>query len=127
MAVARISGGVMDLDPQLAASGISPETAHKAGVTRITTSEAHQLGFVGNGCEGASLSGLAFPYRHPVNGQVLITRIRPDVAFQGRKYLAPIGSRNHLYLPLASPEQLDDPRFPLLLCEGEKKTLSLLD
>jgi hypothetical protein len=114
-------------DPQLAASGISAETARKAGVRRVSSGEARDLGFVGNGYDSANLSGLAFPYRHPVTGQHLVTRLRPDLPVNGRKYLAPIGSRNHLYLPVASEALLSDPRFDAIVVEGEKKALSVAD
>jgi hypothetical protein len=115
----------MSID-QLAASGISPETAQKAGVYVITSNEAGALGFTGNGYDKAALAGLAFPYRHPLTGLLLITRLRPDVPFNGRKYIAPTGSRNHLYLPGPIAQQLSDVRFEVMLVEGEKKALSVL-
>ena len=114
-------------DDQLAASGISPDTARRAGVLRVSSHEARNLGFVGNGYDSANLAGLAFPYRHPVTGEHLITRLRPDFPVNGRKYLAPIGSHNHLYLPTATHEQLDDPRYDALIVEGEKKCLALAE
>lgn len=114
-------------DSQLAASGISPDTARKAGVVRVTSQEARNLGFVGNGYDTANLAGLAFPYRDPRTGQHLVTRLRPDIAVNGRKYLAPIGSRNHLYLPNATPVLMDDVRFEAMVVEGEKKALALAE
>ncbi|HVL66776.1 MAG TPA: DUF3987 domain-containing protein [Vicinamibacterales bacterium] len=115
------------MDPQLAASAITDDTARKAGVYRITTEDAHRLGFVGNGYDSANLSGLAFPYRHPRTGAHLVTRLRPDTSVQGRKYLAPIGSRNHFYVPGATETLLDDVRFDALIVEGEKKALATLE
>jgi hypothetical protein len=115
----------MSLD-QLAASGISPETAHKAGVFIVTSAEARDLGFRGGGYDDAPLAGLAFPYRDPRTGRLLVTRLRPDVPFHGRKYIAPTGSRNHLYLPCALAEQLSDVRFDVIVVEGEKKALAVL-
>ena len=115
----------LSLDPQLVASGISADVAQKAGVRRVTSQEARSLGFVGNGYDGANLEGLAFPYRHPETGALLLTRLRPDTPINGRKYLAPIGTRNQLYLPCPTRDQLTDNRFAAIITEGEKKTLSV--
>jgi hypothetical protein len=115
-------------DPQLAESGISPDTAQKAGVYRVSTEDARRrLGFVGGVFERATLSGLAFPYRDPRTGQHLLTRLRPDVPVDGRKYVAPIGSRNHFYIPDATPQLLEDVRFDVLIVEGEKKALAVAE
>lgn len=85
------------------------------------------MGFTGNGYDSANLAGLAFPYRDPRSGAEILTRIRPDVAFNGRKYLAPTGSRNRLYLPFPTEPLLTDPRFPVIITEGEKKTLAVAE
>jgi hypothetical protein len=115
----------MATEPQLMESAVSAETAQKAGVYRLSSADARTLGLLA--ANTANLSGLAFPYRHPVTGQVLVTRIRPDNAVNGCKYLAPIGSRNHLYLPFATEALLTDARFAVVLTEGEKKTLALAE
>jgi hypothetical protein len=114
-------------EPQLAASAVSPETAKRAGVTRITSADARRLGFSGNAYDAANLAGLAFPYRDPRTGAEILTRIRPDVAVNGRKYLAPVGSRNRLYLPFPTSALLEDIRFPAVITEGEKKTLAVAE
>lgn len=116
----------MDAEPQLTASAVSPETAKRAGVIRITGAEARALGFVGSGYDAANLAGLAFPYTDPRTEQRILTRLRPDVPVNGRKYLAPTGTRNHLYIPFPG-EALDDARFAAIMTEGEKKTLAVAE
>lgn len=42
------------------------------------------------------------------------------------RYLSPKNSVNHLYIPKPVWKVLNDPRVPLIICEGEKKALKLL-
>jgi Domain of unknown function (DUF3854)/Protein of unknown function (DUF3987) len=114
-------------DPQLTASAVSEDTAKRASVTRVSSNEARDLGFGGNGYDAANLAGIAFPYRDPRTGHHLLTRLRPDVPVNGRKYLAPTGSRNHLYMPIVTESILTDTRVPVVLTEGEKKTLAIAE
>jgi hypothetical protein len=108
------------------ASAISVDTAQRAGVYAVSEARAHDLGF-----NGTAAKGLIFPYRHPKTGRVGLIRLRPDqpisVAGQVRKYVAPEGSRNELYFPLALSEHFEDPRFDVVIVEGEKKYLAVVE
>ena len=42
---------------------------------------------------------------------------------KGAKYYQPKGTANRLYIPESAAEFLDDVRVPLVITEGEKKTL----
>lgn len=111
---------------QLEASGIPTDVAARCGVRAVTSSQARDAGFAGNGLDGVDLSGLLFEYRDPTSGKAVLNRLRPAVPVDGRKYLQPTGSRNRLYLPGAIPQQLGDTRFDAIMVEGEKKCLSVV-
>lgn len=104
-------------------SAIPTDLAVQAGVRLVSSAEALDYGFAGFG--DAPLRGLLFPYTWPGHAQPRLYRLRPDESVQGRKYLAPHGSTNHIYLPLALPEMLTDCRFDALVVEGEKKALAV--
>ncbi len=116
---------IATLHPQLEASGITADVAKRAGVEVVTSQAARDLGFTGNRYDGANLAGLAFPYRDPRTRALFMHRLRPEVAVDGRKYIQPTGTKNHLYLPLATERQLADVEIPAVVSEGEKKTLSI--
>lgn len=98
--------------------------AAEAGVRYVSTTEAHDLGFAGFG--SATLTGLAFPYLRPSEPAPVLWRLRLDHPLHdGRRYVAPINSTNRLYLPHLLAEHLSDPRFDVLITEGEKKALAL--
>lgn len=109
----------------LAQSGIPIDLAEKAGVKAVTSDEARSYGFAIAGEEHASLAGLLFPYRNIENGKADLVRLRLAQPVNGRRYLQPAGTTNHLYLPCCLPQHLGDTRFDMLITEGEKKALAL--
>jgi hypothetical protein len=80
-------------------------------------------------------AGVVFPYYWPGASECREYRIRrdnPDITYEGdkrketAKYLSPPGRGNLLYFPPGvSAELLADAELPIVLTEGEKKTLSL--
>ncbi|MBM3280783.1 MAG: DUF3854 domain-containing protein [Candidatus Handelsmanbacteria bacterium] len=103
-------------------SGLSEETIHAAGLYSADSHESQRLGFGGAG------PGLVFPYPS-LNGTSPFCRLKPDMPWAGKggkpaKYLTVKGAGNRLYLPSTLPAgTLADVGVPLLLTEGEKKTL----
>jgi predicted P-loop ATPase len=124
----------------LAARWISPEIQDSAGLYRVTSSEgAAIIGQEGReGREwkaGPDYSGIAIPYRWPGENHVRLVRIRrdhPDLeeklgqVHQRRKYMGAPGCGNKLYVaPGLEARFLDDVGMPLVIVEGEFKTLAL--
>jgi putative DNA primase/helicase len=71
---------------------------------------------------------LAFPFRAAdgtVSDYVRLKPSKPRVARNGKaiKYESPIGRPNRVYFPPAVWRLLNDPSVPLLITEGEKKSL----
>jgi len=88
------------------------------------------------GRKGGDYSGIAIPYFHPGSDQVRDYRLRrdhPDLEYDAggnpkikQKYLSPPGRSNMLYLPPgAPPSLLRDRALPIIITEGEFKTLAL--
>ena len=85
---------------------------------------------------GGDYSGILIPYFLPGSDQVRDYRLRrdhPDLEYDTggslkpkRKYLSPPGRSNMLYLPPGvSQSLLGDPMLPVVITEGEFKTLAL--
>ena len=116
---------------KLARSGISRELAERALLRRVTSGEGGAI--IGrNGA--ADYSGIVFPYLWPGQDGVREYRLRrdnpefdqqPDGSLRERnKYLSPPGRGNLIYLvPGTLAEWLTDTSVPVVLTEGEKKTL----
>ena len=112
---------------------INPETALRAGLRRVDSlTGAEIVGRRG----GGDYSGICIPYFHPGSNQVRDYRLRrdhPDLEYDAagelkakRKYLSPPGRSNMLYLPPGvSQSLLGDPMLPVVITEGEFKTLAL--
>ena len=88
------------------------------------------------GRKGANYSGIVIPYFHPGSDNVREYRLRrdhPDLEYDAggnlkakQKYLTPPGRPNMLYLPPGVPRlHLRDPAMPIMITEGEFKTLAL--
>ena len=117
---------------KLAQCGISRELAERALLRRVTSQEGGAI--VGrNG--GADYSGLVFPYIWPGEQSAREYRLRRDrpepeqhdgKMRERNKYLSPPGRGNFLYfVPGTLPAWLADPSLPVVVTEGEKKTLAL--
>lgn len=117
----------------LAKSWITPELADQAGLRRISGHEARDLvGQKGN----IDCDGIMFPYCWPDESRPRTYRIRRDnPEFRqdkngnlkvDKKYLAPPGDGNRLYIPPGvTRAQLEDANATVLITEGEKKGLAL--
>jgi hypothetical protein len=118
---------------KLAASGISPELAGQAQLRRVDSREGGDL--VGRNGSG-DYAGLVFPYIWPGEAgprEYRLRRDHPDLEYnkdgkprEQNKYLTAPGRGNLLYLvPGTLLEWLADPNLPIVVVEGEKKTLAL--
>ena len=107
--------------------GIDRHAAERALLRRVDSSTGGEL----MGRNGSSdYGGIVFPYVWPGDQHVREYRLRrdwPEVE-NGKprnKYLSPPGRGNKLYfVPGTVPEWLSDPNMPIVLVEGEKKTLA---
>jgi hypothetical protein len=88
------------------------------------------------GRKSGNYAGILIPYFHPGSDDVREYRLRrdqPDLEYDSasnlkprQKYLSPPGRSNMLYLaPGISPPCLRDPELPIIITEGEFKTLAL--
>ncbi len=107
----------------LKTSGLSDETIISACIRSISPTEASAiLSFmVDSYC-------LLFPYFDIQRGDWGdYQRVKPDKPFtfdgSAAKYLSPKDAQNRLYVPVACLKVIKDPSTPLLITEGEKKTL----
>lgn len=118
---------------RLEKSFITPELAAQAGLFRVDSQTGAQI--VGRK-GGGDYSGIVFPYYWPGEDNPREYRLRrdePDLE-QGSdgsikeraKYLSPPGKGNMLYFPPGvKPAWLEDASLPIVMTEGEKKTLAL--
>lgn len=118
---------------RLERSYITEELALDAGLFRVDSANGGRL--IGrNGSR--DYSGIVFPYRWPGEANAREYRLRRDnpeieeLADGARKekgkYLSPPRARNLLYFPpCARPDALHDVVLPIVITEGEKKTLAL--
>lgn len=117
----------------LESSWIPRELVDYAGIRRVSSNQGAQI--VGRNGQG-DYAGLIFPYVWPGESKARDYRLRrdhpeleskPDGTTRPRqKYLSPPGRRNLLYFPPGiDPALLTDARLPVILLEGEKKTLAV--
>lgn len=119
---ARSASLTEDHQRQMARRDITLATAEAAGLWSATADQvADILGF------NPKSGGLVIPYFHPITGQVVLNRVRPDrpPSINGKtaKYLSPKGAGNHLYFPPGAREWIADSSVPIGVTEGEFKTL----
>lgn len=114
------------LDPQHFAefkqSAIPKDLIHRAGIHRVSASEAHEI--TGHSCG----PGWAVPFTPPVEGYI-VEQVKPDKPYvfsNGReaKYLWPKGEPNRLYFPPGADAVLQVVGAPILITEGVKKVLA---
>ena len=114
---------------------IPKEMIAKARVSRVDNSAGAEI--VGRKPkQDASYNGVIFPYIWPGDGSVREYRLRRDepdleqqpdgTVKQKNKYLSPPGRGNLLYIyPEIDPQWLKNAKIPIVIVEGEKKTLAL--
>jgi len=116
-----------------AESWITREIADAAGIRRVNSQEGAEI--VGRS-NNKDYSGTVFPYREPgteITRSYRLRRDNPDCEIRAdgtrkvtEKYLTAPGERNRLYYPPGlDPTILGDPSTPIVIAEGEKKTLAL--
>jgi putative DNA primase/helicase len=112
----------------LAARWIDRETAAQQFLRRVNALD----GSAAIGRNGArDFAGLLIPNVRPGADYIREYRLRRDHPEMengkaARKYMAPPGRGNLLYFPIGTdPEWLTDPQLPLVITEGEFKTIAL--
>ena len=125
-----------DLTPadhaNLDARWIDRELANRARLRRADSLTGGEV----VGRKGGNYSGIVIPYFYPGSDQVREYRLRrdhPDLEYDSvgnlkvrQKYLSPPGRANMLYLPPGVAQSLlRDPTLPIVITEGEFKTLAL--
>jgi putative DNA primase/helicase len=111
---------------------ISREVADSAGMFRVTSEEGKQI--VGR-CDADDYSGIVIPSVWPGEKGARSHCLRRDnppfeikdgIRKEKEKYVLAPGSRNMLYFhPLTDSDLLNDPRVPIFVLEGQKKTLAM--
>jgi hypothetical protein len=119
----------------LESSCISSKLATAAGIFRVDSFEGARI--VGRKASADyDYSGIVFPYHWPGDTSAREYRLRrdsPDEELQpdgsvkeSAKYLGPPGRGSMLYFPPdVDRAWLDDPDMPIVIVEGEKKTLAM--
>jgi hypothetical protein len=112
---------------------ISREVAEDAGLRRVTDQEAREL--LGMNGRSGSFAGILFPYRLLGTSHTCAYRVRrdtPDVEDHGdkvierAKYMSAVGGGNRIYFaPGTLPAWISDCTIPIVIVEGEKKTLAM--
>jgi len=118
---------------ELAKSWITPEIAEQALLRRVDAQQGREaICQKGN----RDCAGILFPFYFPEASNPHAYRLRRDnpdwkrgkdgTVKPDKKYLGEPGAANRLYFPPGiSLTQLDDPTIPIVIVEGEKKTLAL--
>lgn len=121
---------------KFAASFIDRETVEASGIYRVDSPTGAAIVGQESKLSKEDFSGIVIPYYLPEKKEQRLLRLRRDnppleeKADGSRKeigkYLTPFGSKNLLYFP---PNSLDvwlkDSSLPIVITEGEKKTLAL--
>lgn len=121
----------------LASSFITPELAKRAGLFRVDSITGAEMVGQLNKAGREDFSGLAFPYFLPENPNPVEYRLRRDnppmnlqpdgTHKETAKYLTPAGRGNLLYFPPDCQKMwLADDSLPVVITEGEKKTIALV-
>jgi predicted P-loop ATPase len=116
----------------LQARWIDPALADQASLRRVDSLTGGEV----VGRKSGNYAGILIPYFHLGSNQVRDYRLRrdqPDLEYDSsgnlkprQKYLSPPGRSNMLYLPPGVDQPLlRDPALPIVITEGEFKTLAL--
>jgi hypothetical protein len=108
--------------------------ADGARLRRVTSIDGAEI--VGRQGKPGEYDGIVIPYFNPLNGLLRDYRLRrdhPEIEFDNhgkrrecRRYMAPPGKGNMLYIPVGvEPELLQNTELPLVITEGEFKTIAL--
>jgi hypothetical protein len=115
--------------------GVDGTWLEAAQIRRVTDREAREYGITFNPKDvppgyKPDLSGILFPYSHPLTGQRLTGRLRRDHpdSVNGKpkaKYVRAYGDNHHLFFPPGSGALLKDIGPDVVLVEAEKSALAL--
>jgi hypothetical protein len=116
----------------LEARWIDRDLAEQARLRRVDSLTGSEI----IGRKGGNYAGIVIPYFLPASDRVREYRLRrdqPDLEYDAaghlqprQKYLSPPGRPNMLYImPGVNPLLLSDPSLPVVITEGEFKTLAL--
>lgn len=103
---------------------IPDEMLATAGVRDASDAEARDLLGI-HGYSGCDLSGVVFPYRHPLTGAAVGHRLRLGRPLAEPKYLMEQGCRS-LFVAPAPKDWITDVTVPVVLVEAEKSALALM-
>ena len=129
----RLGSGLTAADYcALEARWIDPSLADSAGLRRVDSTTGGDV----VGRKNANYAGIVIPYFHPGSSHVREYRLRrdqPDLEYDSagnlklrQKYLSPPGRSNLLYVvPGITRFLLHDSELPIVMTEGEFKTLAL--
>jgi P4 family phage/plasmid primase-like protien len=106
---------------ELRSSAVSDDIIENARIESVTKAQATEL-LHWKSCKSG---GMRFPY-FDLAGQEVYSRIKLDSPLPNRKYEAPKGSKQLLYVPPVSWQRIQTSSDPIIFTEGEKKTLSVL-
>jgi hypothetical protein len=107
--------------------GVTEELLRRAHVERVSDRDARErFGIKGSG----DMTGVVFPYEHPITGQRVTARVRRDSpeiedGKPRKKYVLAWGDRRHFYFVPGCKELLEDVTVPIILVEAEKSALAL--
>ena len=132
----RLAGGPLSESDYQSLDGrwISKQCADAALLRRVVSVDGAEI--VGKSGRAGDYSGIVIPYIWPGEASVRLERIRRDhpdreQGHDGKlrergKYMGPPGCGNILYIPPGVAEwYLHDSRMPIVIVEGEFKTLAL--
>src|SRR5262249_27254165 len=102
--------------------GLSPEIVNAAGLYSALPARVEEiLKFK------VPSNAIVIPFSDPLTAEEVFSRVWPDlpprIGDKPAKYLSPKGSTNHFYFPPGAKAWLRDPTMPLIVTEGEFKTL----
>jgi putative DNA primase/helicase len=110
-------------------SGLSEETVLKAGIRSETNVKKVKTLLNWSRMSARSATGIVFPFPDQEGKPNGYCRFKPDSPRKDRasgkpvKYESPRGAANHVYYPPSTISVLADVSVPLLITEGEKKSL----
>jgi hypothetical protein len=109
---------------------IGADLVASAQIQRVTSTEARRDGFSLAAHAAADLSGIVFPYLHPLNGHAATSRLRRDRPDTIRRARSRTSVSRHTgitatYFPPGSQALLADTSVSVVIVETEKSALAL--
>jgi len=108
----------------LAQFRISAETLETGGICSVSDSDARELLGI-NGRASLDLSGIYFPYFHPLEDRRVGSSVRLDNPIEEMKYIEEQGSRHFFFPRGLSKKWFQDTSTPVVFVEAVKSALAL--